>query len=171
IKYPEVRTGEFLTVKGLPGFEQIDNSVNVRNETDANAAARQMADNGYLRGSSNAAYQNVNISRYNSLIDIGVRNKQDWVRSASQVVVKIIGEMEEMRSRTIRLDSENAEDMNSITAVITDDGLLDDSVRAQRLTLKLQKNSQGIWRIESGQKSWSCQSGRGHQDFSAVLCN
>ncbi|MEZ5347410.1 MAG: hypothetical protein R2681_17825, partial [Pyrinomonadaceae bacterium] len=87
IKYPEVRTGEFLTVKGLPGFEQIDNSVNVRNETDANAVARQMADNGYQQSSSNTAYQNVNISRYNSLIDIGVRNKQDWVRSASQVVV------------------------------------------------------------------------------------
>lgn len=173
IKYPEIRTGEFLAIKGLPGFEHIDYSVNIRTESNANEKAHQMADEAYSNetgNNSNLAYQNVNISRYNSLIDIGARDRQEWVRSASQVVVKLAGEMEEMRSRTIQLLSASAENTDTITAVITDEGLLDDSVSAQKLRLELRKNSSGIWKITSGQKSWSCQTGRGHKDFSAVMC-
>ncbi|MCB1025501.1 MAG: hypothetical protein KDB79_13985 [Acidobacteria bacterium] len=120
---------------------------------------------------SNTAYQNIDVRPYNSLIDRGLRDRQAWVRSVSQVVVRLIGEMEEMRSRTIQLLSASPENSDSITAVITDEGLLDDSVRAQRTRLELRKDNSGVWKVLSGQKSWSCQNGRGHQDFSAVLCN
>lgn len=40
-------TGEFLVVKGLKGYEQIDGRVNVRGTRNPNLKAREIADQGY----------------------------------------------------------------------------------------------------------------------------
>ncbi|NNE97563.1 MAG: hypothetical protein HKN25_00945 [Pyrinomonadaceae bacterium] len=177
IRYPEQRTGEYLFVKGLPGYEQIDYEVNVRTTSNANERARQMADMGFdgvntgQGNNSGNAFQIVNINRFNRIIDIANRNRENWVKSPSQTVYKLIGEIQDAKSRVIRFQRPSAEGGNSITAVITEDGLLDDSTRSQRLRLQLVRDSRGTWRVTSGQQSWRCQQGRGHQDFSAVPCN
>ena len=174
ITYPERRTGEFLLVKGLPGYEHIDYEVNVRNTSNANEQARRMADQNFVAsgsgGNSNAAYQNINVNRFNRLIDLGSQRREAWTRSATQVVVRIIGDMQEVKTRTIRFVSPSAEGGDSMTVVVTDNGLLDDSVRSERLRLELKKNRSGVWRVISGRRSWRCQQGRGHQNFSAAPC-
>ena len=177
IRYPEQRTGEYLFVKGLPGYERIDYDVNVRTTNNANEKAREMADKGFAgenpgTGNNNGnAYQTVNINRFNRIIDIANRNRENWVRSPSQTVYKLIGEIQEAKSRVIRFEFPSAEGSNSVTAVITEDGLLDDSTRSQRLRLQLVRDSGGVWKVISGQQSWRCQQRRGHQNFSAVPCN
>ncbi len=174
IEYPERQLGEFYIVKGLPGYEHIDYEVNA-NLANADDRARKMADDGFDGDNSNnrvdATYQDVNINRYNRLIEIAARGRQAWVKSPTQVVINLIGEMKEVKSRNIRMINKSAEGGDSVTAVITDNGLLDDSVNSERLRLELRRNSAGVWEVISGKRAWKCQQGRGHQDFSAVACN
>jgi len=56
------------------------------------------------------------------------------------------------------------------TVVATLDRLLDDSVRAQRYVLALERRADGTWRVRSAAWSQRCQQGRGHQDFTAAPC-
>ena len=104
------------------------------------------------------------------MIDIADRNRQSWVKSPSQTVYKLIGEIQDAKSRMIRFQFPSAEGSNKMTAVITEDGLLDDSTRSQRLRLQLTRERSGTWKVTSGRQSWRCQQNRGHQDFSAVPC-
>ena len=174
IQYPEVRTGEYLFVKGLPGYEHIDYEVRTTTR-NANEKARQMADAGFdgknTGSTSTAQFQDININRFNNLIRIGNQRREAWVKSATQVVVRLIGDMSEVKTRNIRFIAPSAENVDSITAVVTDDGLLDDSVRSERLRLQLRRDSASVWSVISGKRAWRCQQRRGHQDFSAVPCN
>ena len=55
-------------------------------------------------------------------------------------------------------------------ATITQEGLLDDSVRAVRYRLVLRRQADGSWRIFSAERTQRCWAGRGHEDFSVELC-
>jgi hypothetical protein len=59
---------------------------------------------------------------------------------------------------------------NFSEVVATLDGLLDDSVRARRYTVELQRDSTKEWRVRDADWAQRCQPGRGHQDFSAKPC-
>ncbi|MDP9286459.1 MAG: hypothetical protein M3P41_16105, partial [Actinomycetota bacterium] len=59
---------------------------------------------------------------------------------------------------------------NFSEVVVTLDGLLDDSVRATRYTIELQRDADGMWRLRAADWAAQCQPGRGHQDFSPKLC-
>jgi hypothetical protein len=59
---------------------------------------------------------------------------------------------------------------NFSEVVATLDGLLDDSVRAARYTVELQRNQSMLWRVRAVDWAQRCQTGRGHQDFSAEPC-
>lgn len=58
---------------------------------------------------------------------------------------------------------------NEAGATATLDGLLDDSVRAERYVLVLDRQNDA-WRLRSARWTQRCQLNRGHQDFSAELC-
>ena len=53
---------------------------------------------------------------------------------------------------------------------VTASGLRDDSIRAERFVLELERRDDRTWRIRSATWSQRCQPGRGHQSFSAELC-
>ena len=175
IKYPVKHTAEVLVVKGLPGYERINYAVNVNSTTNPNVKARQMADTGYAQkdsgNASGTTSQNINISRFNRMIDIGIRNKQAWIKSPMEVVVKLVGKMQEVKSRTMQFVSPSAEGSDLMTVTVMDEGLLDDSVSSEKLVLKLKRGSGGVWKVLSGQRSWKCWQGRGHQNYSAVPCS
>ena len=59
---------------------------------------------------------------------------------------------------------------DSATATLTLEGLMDDSVRAQRYELDLSRRADGTWKVESASWAQRCHEGRGHQDFSPELC-
>jgi hypothetical protein len=63
---------------------------------------------------------------------------------------------------------EGAGDQASVT--VTRDGLADDSVRAVRYVIELERDDDGTWRLRSAQRLQRCQPQRGHQDFSPQLC-
>ena len=50
------------------------------------------------------------------------------------------------------------------------DGILDDSVRAQRFVLRVDRNADGEWRITSADVTQRCRRGRGHETFGPAPC-
>ena len=56
------------------------------------------------------------------------------------------------------------------TVQVTRDGLADDSVRAVRYEVLLEKAGDGTWRLRSAKRLQRCQLNRGHQNFSPQLC-
>ena len=55
------------------------------------------------------------------------------------------------------------------SVLVTLEGLLDDSVRAARYQLELERPSSD-WRLRSAKVTYSCQAGRGHAGFSTEPC-
>jgi hypothetical protein len=64
---------------------------------------------------------------------------------------------------------EGGDDQASVT--VTRAGLADDSVRAVRYVIALERGGDGTWRLRSAQRLQQCQRNRGHQDFSPQLCS
>jgi hypothetical protein len=63
----------------------------------------------------------------------------------------------------------SAEGTGPETVAVTLDGLLDDSVRAERWTLTFEPEGDGF-RLTSAAWAQRCQTGRGHEDFSPEPC-
>ena len=94
----------------------------------------------------------------------------DGSASVMELIAKAVEDFSEMRTRTIEIKAESAEDDSKLTVVITDDGYLDDSVRGKRTTLVVERGADGIWNIKSSAEAWRCYEGRGHTDFSTDPC-
>jgi hypothetical protein len=63
---------------------------------------------------------------------------------------------------------EGTADEASVT--VTRDGLADDSTRALRYRIVLERADDESWRLRSAQRTQRCQRGRGSQEFSTKLC-
>jgi hypothetical protein len=63
---------------------------------------------------------------------------------------------------------EGSADEASVT--VTRDGLADDSTRALRYRIVLERVADESWRLRSARRTQRCQPGRGSQEFSTKLC-
>jgi hypothetical protein len=63
---------------------------------------------------------------------------------------------------------EGGADEASVT--VTRDGLADDSTRALRYQIVLERADDESWRLRSARRTQRCQRGRGSQEFSTKLC-
>ena len=63
-----------------------------------------------------------------------------------------------------------AEGGTRASALVLEDGLQDDSVRARQYTLALTKRDDGTWKLDSASAEQRCQAGRGHTDFAPAPC-
>jgi len=115
-------------------------------------------------------FEKIEVADFNREIEKAAANGENWVKMPTQVVLRMIGEFSEIRSRTIEMTAPNAEDADSLTVTVTDDGFLDDSVRGEKRRLELKRNEQGVWKFVSAGKSRRCREGRGQQDFSTEKC-
>ena len=170
-KYPARTTGEFLTVKGLAGHPEIDYSVNAHENRDANERARTLADTGFSieKGPTMTAGHD-RVAEYNSMIAKAAGQKEAWIRSVDQVVLKIAGGFSETMQRTITFKAPSADAMDQVRVTVEDEGLLDDSVRGERKVIDLQMDDTGIWKVTSYSRTWKCWEGRGHTGFSDEPC-
>jgi hypothetical protein len=116
------------------------------------------------------SFENIDVNDFNRQIEEAANAKENWVKMPTQVIAKMIGRFSEIRSRTIEISAPSAEEAESLTVTVIDDGFLDDSVRGEKHKFELKTNEQGIWKFVSAGKSWRCWEGRGHQDFSTSKC-
>jgi hypothetical protein len=74
-------------------------------------------------------------------------------------------------ARTSVVETEGPEGGGDEASVqVTRDGLADDSVRAVRYEVLLERAGDGTWRLRSAKRLQRCHLNRGHQDFSPQLC-
>jgi hypothetical protein len=59
---------------------------------------------------------------------------------------------------------------DEVSVTVTRDGLADDSVRALRYRIVLERADDRSWRLQSAERTQRCHQGRGPQEFSTKLC-
>jgi hypothetical protein len=96
---------------------------------------------------------------------------QEFARSPIEAVTKFLRLDNTSASVTTVRATSPGEVRNFSEAGVTLEGLLDDSVRAVRYTLELQRDAGGMWHLRAADWAQQCQPGRGHQDFSPKLCS
>jgi hypothetical protein len=94
---------------------------------------------------------------------------EPWERDLASVASAFVdaGATESAR-RTF--DAVSRDEGATATATLLLDGLLDDSVRAQRYDFELRRRANGTWELVSATWAQSCRADRGHQDFSPEPC-
>lgn len=95
--------------------------------------------------------------------------EEDWERSPAMAAGEFLQLDQRTAAKTTIVATASAEGSGPQTVVVTLDGLLDDSVRAERWTLTFDPDGDAYRLVEA---TWaqSCQSGRGQQDFSPEPC-
>jgi hypothetical protein len=92
-----------------------------------------------------------------------------WERSALLTAAEFV-RLDRARAATTSVVARAApEDGPTARVVVTLDGLADDSVRATRYVLELEREG-GTWRLTSATRDQRCHEGRGHADFATTTC-
>ena len=94
---------------------------------------------------------------------------EHWERSAAMAATEFLRLDERTATRTTIEGKASAEGSGPQTVIVTLDGLLDDSIRAERWTLGFEEAA-GVYTLTAALREQRCQPGRGHQDFSADDC-
>jgi hypothetical protein len=108
------------------------------------------------------------VSAFNEFL---AKDGEDFARSPIEAVTKFLRLDNTSASVTTVRATSPGEVRNFSEVGVTLEGLLDDSVRAARYTLELQRDAGGMWRLRAADWAQQCQPGRGHQDFSPKLCS
>ncbi len=94
---------------------------------------------------------------------------EHWERSAAMAAAEFL-RLDERTARRTTIDGKaSAEGTGPQTVVVTLDGLLDDSVQAERWTLGFDEDG-GVYSLTAALREQRCQDGRGHEGFSADEC-
>lgn len=94
---------------------------------------------------------------------------EHWERSAAMAATEFL-RLDERTAVTTTIEGKaSAEGTGPQTVVVTLDGLLDDSIRAERWTLGFEEDA-GVYRLTAALREQRCQPGRGHQEFTADDC-
>jgi hypothetical protein len=95
---------------------------------------------------------------------------QAFATSPTAAVTEFLGLDDSSAAVTTMRATSPGEVRNFSEVVTTLEGLLDDSVKASRYTVELQRNDAMEWRLRAAEWAQSCQAGRGHQDYSTEPC-
>lgn len=95
---------------------------------------------------------------------------EPWERSPAMAAGEFL-RLDERTAVRVTIDAKaSPEGRGPQTVTVTLDGLLDDSVRAERWTLGFEQLDVGTYRLTAALREQRCQPNRGHQDFSADDC-
>jgi hypothetical protein len=108
------------------------------------------------------------VDEFNSFVE---QSRPAFATSALRTAIEFANAGEGQAASTTVVASEGAEgnsDQASVT--VTREGLADDSVRAVRYLLVLNRSGDGTWRLRTAKRLQQCHQNRGHQNFSPQLC-
>ncbi|MEM7008848.1 MAG: hypothetical protein AAF462_06900 [Thermodesulfobacteriota bacterium] len=106
---------------------------------------------------------------FNESIITGNIEYEDWMSDPVAVSLRYLGPFEG-RSQTIQRTNPSAESSDTTQVVIINEGLLDDSIRAEKYEFTL-KTFNNRWVIYSEEKFRKCWPDRGHTNFSKKPCS
>jgi hypothetical protein len=94
---------------------------------------------------------------------------EPWERSPALLAGQFL-RLDQSQATQTSIDARaQGEGTETATVMVTQRGLLDDSVAAERYLLGLQRDGD-VWRLSSARWMQSCRPGRGHEEFSPVDC-
>ena len=108
------------------------------------------------------------VDEFNDFVDDA---RPGFATSAVRTAIEFtnVGEGEATTTSVVAFEGpEGSADEASV--IVTRDGLADDSVRALRYRIVLERADDRSWRLRSAQRTQRCQRGRGSQAFSTKLC-
>jgi hypothetical protein len=85
------------------------------------------------------------------------------------VVLKIVGPFEGSTQHIVQVN-EGSEAPSVSRVTVVRDGLLDDSVRAERWDIRFERTPAGVWRIAEVRRAWLCRRGAQRDRFAATVC-
>ena len=94
---------------------------------------------------------------------------EPWERSPALLAGEFLRLDQSQATRTPIEAEAPGEGTELATVTVTQRGLQDDSVAAQRYVLGLARDGD-VWRLASAMWAQSCQPGRGHEDFAPENC-
>ncbi len=95
----------------------------------------------------------------------------EWVSSPFQVALQFAGDKMESRKKVVAAESlSGGENFDTLIVTVEEDGLLDDSVGASMLILRMNKKGPA-WEVTKASKVWKCWPGRGHVGYSSEPCS
>jgi len=94
---------------------------------------------------------------------------EPWERSPALLAGRFVRLDQSQATQTSIDATAQGEGTETATVSVTQRGLLDDSVAAERYVLGLQRN-RDVWRLSSARWMQSCRPGRGHEEFSPADC-
>jgi hypothetical protein len=108
------------------------------------------------------------VAEFNAFLD---RTRPAFATSALRTALEFAN-VGEGQAASTSVEVEEGVEGNSgeASVTVTRDGLADDSIRAVRYVVILERNGDGTWRVRSAKRLQRCHQGRGHQDFSPQLC-
>jgi hypothetical protein len=108
------------------------------------------------------------VTDFNAFLD---RTRPAFATSALRTAIEFANAGEGRAASTSVEVEEGVEGSSGEASVtVTRNGLADDSVRAIRYVVVLDRRGDGTWRLRSAKRLQRCHQGRGHQDFSPQLC-
>ena len=114
-------------------------------------------------------YETIEYKAFNESLLAGKYKDADWRDDPVVVSLKFVGPFEGLKQTIIR-NNDSPESSDIAEIVITNKGLLDDSVMGIKYKLSLNETN-NVWLIQSAQRAVKCWQGRGHADYSAEPCN
>ena len=110
----------------------------------------------------------LSVDEFNDFVDAA---RPAFATSALRTAIEFAnaGEGDAARTSVVAFEGpEGSADEASVT--VTRDGIADDSTRAIRYRIVLERGDDESWRLRSAQRTQRCQRGRGSQEFSTKLC-
>ncbi len=114
----------------------------------------------------------LNVDAFNKSIIVADDAKDNWVTSPFLIALQYTSDQLESESKKIEVIAAGPESQNEIILTITEDGLLDDSVKGSLTILKLLR-ANNLWQIEKAGQLWECWPDRNGlaKGFSTEPCN
>jgi hypothetical protein len=109
------------------------------------------------------------VDEFNGFVE---RARPAFATSALLTAIEFANAGEGQAATTSVVASEGAEgNSDEASVTVTREGLADDSVRAVRYVIVLDRNGDGTWNVRSARRLQRCHLNRGHQEFSPQLCS
>ena len=90
-------------------------------------------------------------------------------RSPIEIALKVVGDFEGQSQHIVQVN-EGSEAPWASRVTVVQDGLLDDSIRARRWDIALQRSAAGTWVIREVRLAWRCRRGDRPDQFAATPC-
>ena len=113
----------------------------------------------------------VDFASFNQELTAAKASQEYWTATPILIALKFVGEGMDCRKKTIEVESmSGVEYIDKLRVIITEDGLLDDSIRGIKHIVRMSRKD-GNWQITKASRSWCCWNNRGHVDYSSEPCN